>query len=122
MGLWQRPVHPMLVPLSLLSRWRAVTKTLSGRDRIGILRKCGPVIEISKEALMLCEDKVRRLKSHGTSTELGKQSQTANSNHAQSSELSYSMARETENSTRTHQGSATSRGYFGETVESFNGW
>ena len=31
---------------------------------------------------MQCEDKVRRLKSHGTSTELGKQSQTANSNRA----------------------------------------
>ena len=68
--------------LGLLSRWRAVTKALSGRDRTGVLRKCGPVIEISKEALMQCEDKVRRLKSHGTSTELGKQSQTANSNRA----------------------------------------
>ena len=68
--------------LGLLSRCRAITKALSGRDRIGILRKCGPVIEISKEALMQCEDKVRRLKSHRTSTELGKQSQTANSKRA----------------------------------------
>ena len=63
----------------LLSRWRAVTKALSGRDRTRILRKCGPVIEISKEALMQCEDKVRCLKSHGTSTELGKQSLITNS-------------------------------------------
>ena len=63
----------------LLSRWRAVSKALSGRDRTGILRKYGPVIEITKVALMRCEEKVRRQKSQGTSSELEKQSWTANS-------------------------------------------
>ena len=63
----------------LLSRWRAVSKALSGRDRTGILRKYGPVIEITKVALMRCEEKVRRQKSQGTSSKLEKQSWTANS-------------------------------------------
>ena len=63
----------------LLSRWRAVTKALSGRDRTGIVRRKGPVIEISKAALMQCEEKVWRQKSQGTSAELEKQSLTANS-------------------------------------------
>ena len=63
----------------LLSRWRAVTKVLSGSDRTGIVRRIGPVIEISKEALMQCEEKIWRQKSQGTSSELGKQSPTANS-------------------------------------------
>ena len=43
--------------LGLLSRWRAVTKALSGSDRTGIVGRIGPVIEISKEALMQCEEK-----------------------------------------------------------------
>ena len=63
----------------LLSRWRAVTKALSGRDRTGIVQRKGPVIEISKAALMQCEEKVWRQKSQGTSSELEKQSLTANS-------------------------------------------
>ena len=65
--------------LGLLSRWRAVTKALSGSDRTGIVWRRGPVIEISKEALMQCEEKIRRQKSQGTSPGLDKQSPTANS-------------------------------------------
>ena len=42
----------------LLNRWRAVIKALLCSDRIGIVRRIGPVIEISKEALMQCEEKI----------------------------------------------------------------
>ena len=63
----------------LLSRWRAITKALSGSYRTGIVWRIGPVIKISKEALMQCEEKIWRQKSQGISSELGKQSPTANS-------------------------------------------
>ena len=68
--------------LGVLSRWRAVCKTLSDVDRTGILRQSGPVIEINMEALVRCEEKIRRQKSHGTSKELGAQRNAASLNRA----------------------------------------
>ena len=56
-----------------MSRWRAVYKTLSDRDRTKILQRNGPVITINEEALLRCEEKVRRRRSHGTPSELGAQ-------------------------------------------------
>ena len=66
----------------ILSRWRAICKALSVRDRTGILRRSGPVIKINEEALLRCEEKLRRRRSHGTPTELGAQHFAANSNRA----------------------------------------
>ena len=68
--------------MGLLSRWRAVCKTLSDVDRTGIVRRSGPVLEFNLEALVRCEEKVRRQKSHGTSTELGAQRNAASSTRA----------------------------------------
>ena len=62
-----------------MSRWRAVCKTLSDRDRIGILRKNGPVITIDEEALVQCEERARRRRSQGTPFELGAQLLTTSS-------------------------------------------
>ena len=68
--------------VGLLSRWRAICNALSVSDRTGILRRSGPVIMINEEALLRCEDKLRRRRSHGTPTELGAQHFAANSNRA----------------------------------------
>ena len=56
--------------------------TLSDVDRTGIMRRNGPVIELNMEALVRCEEKIRRRKSHGTSKELGAQQNAASSNRA----------------------------------------
>ena len=66
----------------LLSRWRAIFNALSVRDRTGALWRNGPVIEFNEEALVRCEERVRRQRSHGTPLELDAQCYTANSNHA----------------------------------------
>ena len=42
----------------------------------------GPVIEINEEALVRCEERVRRRRSHGTPLELDAQCYTDNSNRA----------------------------------------
>ena len=55
----------------VLSRWRTICNDLSDRDRTGILRKNGSVIEINEEALVQCEEKLRRRRSHGTPSKLG---------------------------------------------------
>ena len=57
---------------------------LSDRDRTGILRRNGLVIEINEEALVRCEERVRyrqksQQKIQRISGELGAQSRTANS-------------------------------------------
>ena len=66
----------------ILSRWRAICNALSVRDRTGILRRSGPVIKINEEALLRCEEKLRRRRSHGTPPELDAQQFAANSNRA----------------------------------------
>ena len=63
----------------LMSRWRAICKSLSDSDRTGVLRKNGPVISFDVEALVQCEERIRRQKSQGTPTELGAQSKTTSS-------------------------------------------
>ena len=65
--------------MGLLSRWRAVCKTLSDVDRTRIVRRDGPVLSINVEALVQCEEKIRRRRSQGTPTELGAQSKTTSS-------------------------------------------
>ena len=65
-----------------MSRWRAVCKTLSDSDRTGILRRDGPVISFDMEALVRCEERIQRRKSHGTSTELDAQRNAASSPRA----------------------------------------
>ena len=65
-----------------MSRWRAICKILSDRDRTGILRRDGPVISFNIDALVQCEEKIRRRRSQGTPPELDAQSQTANSPRA----------------------------------------
>ena len=44
----------------LLSRWRAITKALSGGYRTETVWRISPMIEISKEALMQCEENIWR--------------------------------------------------------------
>ena len=66
----------------LLSRWRAICNALSVRDRTGILWKNGPVIEFNEEALVRCEERVRRRRSHGTPLELDAQCHIVNYNPA----------------------------------------
>ena len=68
--------------MGILSRWRAVCKTLSAVDRTGIVRRSGPVLEFNMEALVRAEEKIRRQKSHGTSPELGAQQNAASSHRA----------------------------------------
>ena len=71
-----------LMSQGLLSRWRVVCKTLSDRDRTRILQRNGPVITIKEEALLRCEEKVRRRRSHGTPSELGAQKISASLTYA----------------------------------------
>ena len=66
----------------VMSRWRAICKSLSDRDRTGILRRDGPVISFNMEALVQCEEKIRRRRSQGTPPELDSQSRTASSPRA----------------------------------------
>ena len=62
----------------LLSRWRVICNALSARDRTGILRKNGHIIEFNEKALVQCEERVRRRRSHGTPVELDALCHTAN--------------------------------------------
>ena len=87
--------------MGLLSRWRAVCKTLSDSDRTGILRRDGPVISFDMEALVRCEERIRRRKSQGTSTELGAQSKTASSTCA-SRQSNRALRRKKEQVAREH--------------------
>ena len=66
----------------LLNRRRAICNALSIRDRTGVLWRIGPVIEVNEEALVWCEERSRRQRSHGTPLELDAQCYTANSNRA----------------------------------------
>ena len=66
----------------VMSRWRAICKSLSDRDRTGILWRDGPVISFNMEALVQCEEKIRRRRSQGTPPELDSQSRTASSPRA----------------------------------------
>ena len=69
--------------MGVWSRWRDLSKTLSGSDKTGIMRKYGPVIEINMEALMLRRGtKNWRQKSRGISLESGKQYFTVDSPRA----------------------------------------
>ena len=43
------------------------------------MRRNGPILDFDMEALVRCEEKIRRQKSHGTSTELGAQRNAASS-------------------------------------------
>ena len=65
-----------------LSRWRAICNALSVKDRTGVLWRNGPIIEFNEEALVRCEERVRRRRSHGTPLELNAQCHIANSNCA----------------------------------------
>ena len=102
----------------ILSRWRAICNALSDSDRTGILRRNGPVIKIDEEALLHCEDKLRRRRSHGTPLELGAQRFAANSTRVSRQSDRNSTTREGERCTRTQQGTAASQRSVGEAVES----
>ena len=104
----------------ILNRWRAVSKALSGRCRTGILRRIGPVIEISKEAVMQCEEQIWRQKSQGISPELDKQSRTANSPCA-SRQSCRTRRREKQKIARGRIREQRLVEDFGEAVESFIG-
>ena len=70
-------------PKGRWSRWRDLVKTLPDSNRTGLLRRIGPVIEISVEALMKRKGmKNGRQKPEMVSTELDAQPRAANSTRA----------------------------------------
>ena len=91
----------------VLSRWRMICNDLSDRDRTGILRRNGPVIEINEEALVRCEERVRyrqksQQKIQRISGELGAQFENCQFNLCKSSESQNSTANEGTCSTGTY--------------------